>query len=62
MSNKGALALLAQYGGDSSDDEVPGSRVSTKRMHKDDEDDPRSKRLERSSYYEYILAVLIEFF
>ncbi|XP_068917572.1 U6 snRNA phosphodiesterase 1 [Tenebrio molitor] len=47
MSNKGALALLAQYGGDSSDDEVPGSRVSTKRMHKDDEDDPRSKRLER---------------
>lgn len=35
MSGKGALNLLADYGGDSSDDEVPGCRVSTKRMRKD---------------------------
>lgn len=37
--NKGALNLLACYGGDSSDDEVPGCRVSTKRVRKDSESD-----------------------
>ncbi|CAG9818638.1 unnamed protein product [Phaedon cochleariae] len=37
--NKGALSLLTCYGdGDSSDDDVPGPRVSTKRTHKGDED------------------------
>lgn len=48
MSNKGALALLADYGDDDSEDEVPGPRVSTKRLHKDDNDVPYSnKRFER---------------
>lgn len=49
MSTKGALGLLADYGSDSSEDEVPGSRVSTKRMHRNDEIDiePNRKRFER---------------
>ncbi|EEZ99947.2 U6 snRNA phosphodiesterase-like Protein [Tribolium castaneum] len=47
MSNKGALALLAQYEGDSSEDEVSGTRVSTKRLHRDDDEEPQNKRLER---------------
>ncbi|XP_044269184.1 U6 snRNA phosphodiesterase [Tribolium madens] len=47
MSNKGALALLAEYEGDSSEDEVPGTRASTKRLHKDDDEEPRNKRFER---------------
>ncbi|XP_060535850.1 U6 snRNA phosphodiesterase 1 [Cylas formicarius] len=37
--NKGALALLNVYGGDSSDEEVPGPRVSTKREFRHDSDD-----------------------
>lgn len=38
-TNKGALNLLTCYGGDSSDDEVPGCRVSTKRVRKESESD-----------------------
>ncbi|CAG9770916.1 unnamed protein product [Ceutorhynchus assimilis] len=42
MSN--ALALLNNYGGDSSDEEVPGPKVSTKRTFKEDEDCNYSKK------------------
>lgn len=38
MSSSRALQLLNDYGGDSSDDDVPGPRVSTKRCFKDDSD------------------------
>lgn len=37
--NSSALNLISHYGGDSSDDEVPGFRASTKRLHKDDSDE-----------------------
>lgn len=51
MFNKGALSLLTNYGSDSSDDEVPGPRVSTKRTHKSDDEEPSEepflKKLER---------------
>lgn len=36
FNNKGALSLLNDYGGESSDDDVPGPRVSTKRTFKED--------------------------
>lgn len=39
MFNQGALSLLRSYGGDSSDDDVPGPRVSTKRSHKSNTED-----------------------
>lgn len=39
MSSKSALDLLSVYNNNSSDDdEVPGSRVSTKRIRNDDND------------------------
>lgn len=47
MAVKGALSLLCGYGGDSSDEDVSGYRVSTKRLHKDDENSPEPKRQER---------------
>lgn len=51
MFNKGALSLLTNYGSDTSDDEVPGPRVSTKRTHKSDDEEPSEepflKKLER---------------
>lgn len=49
MCSKGALGLLGSYGSDTSDDEVPGFRVSTKRTHKEsvDDEDANSKRLAR---------------
>ncbi|CAG9864653.1 unnamed protein product [Phyllotreta striolata] len=37
LTNKGSLSLLSDYGDNSSDDDVPGPRVSTKRTHKDDD-------------------------
>ncbi|KAJ8924948.1 hypothetical protein NQ315_001113 [Exocentrus adspersus] len=37
MLKKGALSLLNDYGGDSSDDDVPGPGVSVKRLHGNDE-------------------------
>lgn len=43
-TNKGALNLITVYGDDSSDDEVPGCRVSTKRMHRDSDDDDEKAR------------------
>ncbi|RZC33930.1 U6 snRNA phosphodiesterase, partial [Asbolus verrucosus] len=55
MSNKGALDLLAAYGGDSSDEEVPGSRVSTKRTHKDDKSEPNHKRFEKLPVPDFML-------
>lgn len=39
MFQNGALSLLASYGSDTSDDEVPGPRVSTKRTHKSDSEE-----------------------
>lgn len=49
MFKKGALALLAKYGSDSSDDDVPGPRVSTKRVHKSEEfsEEPPLKKTQR---------------
>lgn len=49
MCSKGALDLLGGYGSDTSDDEVPGFRVSTKRTHKEsaDDEDADTKRLAR---------------
>lgn len=50
MFNNGSLSLLANYGSDSSDNDVPGPRVSTKRTHKSDNDElsePVSKKTER---------------
>lgn len=51
MFNKGALSLLTNYGSDTSDDEVPGPRVSTKRSHKSDSEEsseePFMKKVER---------------
>lgn len=66
MFQKGALSLLNNYGSDSSDDEVPGPRVSTKRTHKSDSEDPSEepfmKKLERfglfSVLYNYPQLVL----
>ena len=46
MSNKGALALLADYEGNSSDEEAPSRCFSTKRLHRDEEnEDIRIKRV-----------------
>lgn len=43
--NKGALALVVDYGSDStSDDEIPGARVSTKRCHKDSDEETPKRR------------------
>lgn len=48
MLKKGALALLGEYGSDSSDDEVPGPRVSTKRTFKEDrKEEYAQKRFQR---------------
>lgn len=51
MLHKNALSLLVNYGDDSSDDEVPGPRVSTKRTHKSDNEEspeePIRKKFER---------------
>lgn len=48
MSNQGALALLTDYGGDSSEEEVPGPRVSTKRtFREEDNSDNPQKRFQR---------------
>lgn len=45
-TNKGALSLLTSYGDDSSDDDVPGCRVSTKRTLKEcDEDGDNVKKI-----------------
>ncbi|XP_030765823.1 U6 snRNA phosphodiesterase isoform X2 [Sitophilus oryzae] len=44
MFGKGSLSLLEEYGGDSSDEEVPGPRVSVKRTYDSDSSYP-SKRL-----------------
>lgn len=44
MSNKNALSLIAQYGGDSSEDEVPYGRVSTKRILKESDDEQEVDR------------------
>ncbi|XP_066155113.1 U6 snRNA phosphodiesterase 1 isoform X1 [Euwallacea fornicatus] len=38
MTTKTSMALLTEYGGDSSEDEVPGPRVSTKRTFREDSD------------------------
>lgn len=38
-TKRGALDLLVSYGSDSSDDEVPGCKVSTKRTHKSSDDE-----------------------
>lgn len=43
--HRGALDLLAAYDGDSSDDEVPGAKVSTKRTYKESEEGENVKRL-----------------
>ncbi|XP_063917753.1 uncharacterized protein LOC135133306 isoform X3 [Zophobas morio] len=46
MSNKGALALLADYEGNSSDEEAPSRCFSTKRLHRDEENEEiRIKRV-----------------
>ncbi|XP_071441844.1 U6 snRNA phosphodiesterase 1-like [Hetaerina americana] len=45
--SKGALSLLQEYDGDSSEDEVPGPRVSTKRELKNDHDDGTQKSLKK---------------
>lgn len=50
--NKGSLSLLANYGSDnSSDDEVPGPTVSSKRLRKSDNEEsdqePSLKKFER---------------
>ncbi|CAH0547447.1 unnamed protein product [Brassicogethes aeneus] len=47
MANKSALALICIYGEDSSDDDVSGPRVSTKRVHKDEDEENAVKRRER---------------
>lgn len=45
-THKGALALIASYGDDSSDDDVPGCRVSTKRTRRSsDEEEEQVKNL-----------------
>lgn len=45
-SSRGALDMLVSYGDDSSDDDVPGCRVSTKRTHQGcDEEKPAKKNL-----------------
>ncbi|KAJ8939036.1 hypothetical protein NQ318_012634 [Aromia moschata] len=54
MFNKGALSLISSYGSDSSDDDVPGPRVSTKRLQKDDEEFC-SKKLKRLPLPNYII-------
>lgn len=50
--NRGALNLIASYGSDSSDDEVPGCKVSTKRTHKSSssEDEDNNKHI-RTRYF-----------
>lgn len=47
MLNKGALTLLADYGGDSSDDDVPGPGVSVKRLHEPDDEELNVKKMQR---------------
>ncbi|XP_050301754.1 U6 snRNA phosphodiesterase 1 [Anthonomus grandis grandis] len=42
MASKNSLSLLHEYGGDSSEDEVSGPRVSTKRTFREDEENPHS--------------------
>ncbi|KAG5900363.1 hypothetical protein JTB14_033812 [Gonioctena quinquepunctata] len=42
-----ALSLLTSYGSDTSDDDVPGPRVSTKRTRKNSNDMPSNKKLPR---------------
>ncbi|CAH1964288.1 unnamed protein product [Acanthoscelides obtectus] len=44
LKNKGALGLVVEYGSDTSDDDVPGPRVSTKRTHKSDDELSDSER------------------
>nr|CAH7735810.1 unnamed protein product [Callosobruchus chinensis] len=44
LKNKGALALVVDYGSDTSDDDVPGPRVSTKRTHKSEDELSDSER------------------
>lgn len=41
-TSRGALDLLVSYGDDSSDDDVPGCRVSTKRTHKSSDEEEES--------------------
>jgi len=47
MSTKNSLTLLNDYGGDSSEEDVPGPRVSTKRTFKDDNEEYPQKRFHR---------------
>nr|XP_022901982.1 U6 snRNA phosphodiesterase [Onthophagus taurus] len=44
-THKGALSLLQDYGDNSSDEEVPFGRVSTKRSYKEDEENESTKKL-----------------
>ncbi|VEN52357.1 unnamed protein product [Callosobruchus maculatus] len=44
LKNKGALALVVDYGSDTSDDDVPGPRVSTKRTHNSEDELSDSER------------------
>lgn len=47
MHNTGALTLLTDYGGDSSEDDVPGPGVSVKRLHDTEEEFQNSKKVKR---------------
>nr|CAI5867985.1 unnamed protein product [Callosobruchus analis] len=44
LKNKGALALVVDYGSDTSDEDVPGPRVFTKRTHKSEDELSDSER------------------
>lgn len=44
VDSRGALDLLVSYGGDSSDDDAPGCRVSTKRTHKSSDEEEESTK------------------
>lgn len=51
--HRGALNLLSSYGGDSSDEEVPSGRISTKRCLKDkDEINPKRVQTRYSCYFD----------
>lgn len=54
MTGKGALSLLCVYGEDSSDEDVPGYRTSTKRLYIDDESIPEAKRQEKYKNPKYL--------
>lgn len=47
MLNKGALTLLADYGGDSSDDDISSPGVSVKRLYESDEEQFNVKKMQR---------------